>query len=95
MGTRWLAGALLGLPLAIALCTLGLLWLPGGWEGGVVIALMLSVVLWVAIICLSLLFASGRAAWLWLIAANLICFGLLWGVRLMHAMPPASALAGP
>jgi len=51
-------------------------------------------VLWVAIISLSLLFATSRAAWLWLLAANLIGFGTLWTVRLMHAVPPASALTG-
>ncbi len=94
IGTRWLAGTLLGLPLTIALCTLGVLWLPGGWEGGIVVALMLSFVLWVAIISLSLLFSSSRAAWLWLLAANLACFGALWIARLTHAIPPASTLAG-
>jgi len=94
IGTRWLAGMLLGLPLAIVLCTLGVLWLPGGWEGGIVVALMLSFVLWVAIISLSLLFSSSRAAWLWLLAANLAGFGALWVLRLMHAIPPASTLTG-
>ncbi|ABF08249.1 hypothetical protein [Cupriavidus metallidurans] len=94
MGTRWLAGSLLGLPLAIALCTLGILWLPGGRESGVVVAIMLGFMLWVAIICLSLLFASSRSAWLWLLGANLICYGVLWGVRVMHLMPPASPLSG-
>ena len=94
IGTKWLAGALLGLPLAIALCTLGILWLPGGWEGGVVLALMLSFVLWVSIISLTLLCQSSRAAWLWLIGGNLVCYGILWAVRLMNAMPPASTVLG-
>lgn len=93
IGTKWLAGGLLGLPLAVALCTLGILWLPGGWEGGVVIATVLGFVLWVAIISLSLLFQTSRAAWLWLIGGNLVCYGILWAVRLMHAMPPASTLS--
>jgi len=94
IGTKWLAGTLLGLPLAIVLCTLGVLWLPGGWEGGMVVAVMLSFVLWVAIISLSLLFATSRAAWLWLLAANLIGFGMLWTVRLMHAAPQLPTLTG-
>jgi len=93
MGTKWLAGTLLGLPLAIALCTLGVLWLPGGWEGGVVVAIVLSFVLWVAIISLTLLFHSSRAAWLWLAGGNLVCYGILWAVRAMHAMSPASTLS--
>ncbi|RZT42312.1 hypothetical protein [Cupriavidus agavae] len=93
IGTKWLAGALLGLPLAIALCTLGILWLPGGWEGGVIIGVTLSFVLWVAIISLSLLFETSLAAWLWLIGGNVICYGILWTVRAMNAMPPASALS--
>jgi len=94
IGTKWLAGTLLGLPLAVVLCTLGARWLPADWEGGMVIALMLSFVLWVAIISLSLLFATSRAAWLWLLAADLIGFGLLWTARLMHAVPPALTLTG-
>ncbi|WP_454763719.1 hypothetical protein [Cupriavidus campinensis] len=95
MGTKWLAGTLLGLPLAIALCTLGILWLPGGWQGGIVAAITLSFVAWVAIISLSLLFGTSRAAWLWLAGANLACFGILWALRLMHAMPAAATPAGP
>lgn len=94
IGTKWLAGVLLGLPLAIALCTLGILWLPGGWESGVVLALMLSFVLWVSIISLTLLCQTSRAAWLWLIGGNLVCYGILWAVRLMNAMPPASTVLG-
>lgn len=93
IGTKWLAGTLLGLPLAVALCTLGVLWLPAGWESGIVPAIMLSFVLWVTIISLSLLFQTSRAAWLWLIGGNLACYGILWAVRLMHAMPPASTLS--
>lgn len=94
MGTKWLAGALLGLPLAMALCTLGILWLPGGWEGGVVVAVLACLPLWVAIISLSLLFGTSRAAWLWLAGANLICFGTLWALRALQAMPPASTAIG-
>lgn len=49
--------------------------------------------LWVAIISVTLLFHSSRAAWLWLAGGNLVCYGILWAVRAMHAMPPASTLS--
>ncbi len=87
MGTKWLAGTLLGLPLAFALCTLGIVWLPGGWQSGLVAALLLCLPAWVAIISLSLLFRTSLAAWLWLAGANLAGFGLTWGLHAMHAIP--------
>lgn len=85
MGTKWLAGTLLGLPLAMALCTLAILGLPGGWERGVVGALIACLPVWVAIICGSVLFPSSRSAWLWLLAANLAGFGALWAIRTVAA----------
>ena len=42
---------------------------------------------------MSLLFQTSRAAWLWLVGGNLVCYGILWAVRLLHAMPPASTLS--
>ncbi|MBO4120896.1 hypothetical protein J5T34_09115 [Cupriavidus gilardii] len=90
IGTKWLAGTLLGFPLSLAVCTLAVLWLPGGWQSGIIGAITASLPLWVAIISASLLFATSRAAWLWLGAANLICFGALWGLRLI-AVPGAAA----
>ncbi|WP_432259934.1 hypothetical protein [Cupriavidus sp. TMH.W2] len=96
MGTKWLAGALLGLPLAVALCTLSILWLPGGWETGIVAAVVAFVPVWVAIISASLLFRSSRAAWIWLGSANLLCFGALWALRLAGLAPAAlAALPAP
>ncbi|SCU96663.1 conserved membrane hypothetical protein [Cupriavidus necator] len=91
MGTKWLAGALLGLPLAVALCTLLILWLPGGWETGIVAAVVACLPVWVAIISASLLFRSSRAAWIWLGGANLLCFGTLWLLRLAGLAPAALA----
>ncbi|MDF3840026.1 hypothetical protein P3W85_44955 [Cupriavidus basilensis] len=85
MGTKWLAGTLLGLPLAVALCALSVIWLPGGWESGAIGALLACLPLWVAIICASVLFATSRAAWLCLAAGNLAAFGLLWAWRLLLA----------
>ncbi|WP_224079980.1 hypothetical protein [Cupriavidus laharis] len=95
MGTKWLAGTLLGLPLAVALCTFVILGLPGGWESGVVAAVVACLPVWVAIICCSLLFHSSRAAWLWLAGANLLCFGLLWALRLLHVAPSAALASLP
>ncbi|WP_454735326.1 hypothetical protein [Cupriavidus necator] len=89
MGTKWLAGTLLGLPLAVALCTLAILWLPGGWETGVVAAVVTCLPVWVAIISCSLLFRSSASAWLWLGGANLLCFGAMWALRLAGAAPAA------
>ncbi|EON20531.1 hypothetical protein C265_06164 [Cupriavidus sp. GA3-3] len=91
MGTKWLAGALLGLPLAVALCTLLILWLPGGWETGIVAAVVACLPVWVAIISASLLFRSSRTAWVWLGGANLLCFGALWLLRLARLAPTALA----
>jgi hypothetical protein len=82
MGTKWLAGALLGLPLAMAVCALSIMWLPGGWQTGAVTAIAASLPLWVAIISASLLFGSSRAAWLWLAGANAACYLALWALRL-------------
>lgn len=56
IGTKWLAGTLLGFPLSLAVCTLAILWLPGGWQSGIIGAVTASLPLWVAIISTSLLF---------------------------------------
>lgn len=93
MGTKWLAGTLLGLPLAVALCTLGIVWLPGGWQSGLVAAVFLCLPAWVAIISLSLLFRTSMTAWLWLAGANLAAFGLIWALHATGAVP-AGALPG-
>ncbi|MDO3522347.1 hypothetical protein [Ralstonia pseudosolanacearum] len=85
IGTKWLAGATLGLPLAVALCALPVRWLPGGWETGAVGALLACVPLWVGILCASLLFATSRQAWTMLAAGNALAFGLLWAPRMIHA----------
>jgi len=91
IGTRWLAGTLLGLPLAAALCTLSILWLPAGWWSGAVAAVLMVLPLWVGIICVCLLFPSNRSAWLWMAGLNLIAFGGLWAARLAGSIPAAPA----
>ncbi|CAJ0742960.1 hypothetical protein R16034_03407 [Ralstonia edaphis] len=83
MGTKWLAGAVLGLPLSIALCTLAILWLPGGWESGVIGALLVCLPLWAVIISVSALFPTSARAWGVLAAVNAVSFGVLWLPRLM------------
>ncbi|QHB56473.1 hypothetical protein GRB31_15430 (plasmid) [Ralstonia solanacearum] len=83
--TRWLAGATLGLPLAVALCALPVRWLPGGWASGVAGALLACVPLWVGILCASLLFPTSRQAWATLAAANALAFALLWAPHLLAA----------
>ncbi|GCB02475.1 hypothetical protein [Ralstonia sp. SET104] len=85
MGTKWLAGAVLGLPLSIALCTLAILWLPGGWESGVIGALLICLPLWAVIISVSVLFSTSARAWALLAAANALSFGVLWLPRLIAA----------
>ena len=85
MGTKWLAGAVLGLPLSIALCTLAILWLPGGWESGVIAALLVCLPLWAVIISVSVLFPTSARAWTVLAPANAVSFGVLWLPRLMVA----------
>lgn len=96
MGTKWLAGALLGLLLAVVLCTLAILGLPGGWQTGIVAAVAACLPVWVAIISASLLFRSSRSAWLWLGGANLLGFAALWALRLAGVAPAAlAALPAP
>ena len=85
MGTKWLAATVLGLPLSVALCTLAILWLPGGWESGVIGALLVCLPLWAVIISVSVLFRSSARAWGVLTAANALSFGALWLPRLLVA----------
>ncbi|ANH76154.1 hypothetical protein A9Y76_24775 [Ralstonia insidiosa] len=84
MGTKWLAGVVLGLPLSIALCTLAILWLPGGWESGLIGALLVCLPLWVVFISASVLFSTSVHAWVVFGTANLLSFGVLWLPRLLH-----------
>ncbi|KHK57790.1 membrane protein [Ralstonia sp. A12] len=84
MGTKWLAGAVLGLPLSIALCTLAILWLPGGWESGLIGALLVCLPLWAVFISVSVLFSTSVHAWIVFGTANLLSFGVLWLPRLLH-----------
>ncbi|KMW45614.1 hypothetical protein PQH03_25415 [Ralstonia insidiosa] len=84
MGTKWLAGTVLGLPLSIALCTLAILWLPGGWESGLIGALLVCLPLWAVFISVSVLFSTSVRAWAVFGTANLLSFGVLWLPRLLQ-----------
>lgn len=67
---RVLLGTVLGLPLALMLCGLMAAIVPVNWRQWLVLYLLLSVVLWSALIMLAALPAThGRAA-VWLVAAN-------------------------
>ncbi|WP_426399376.1 hypothetical protein ACN9M1_24055 [Ralstonia sp. R-29] len=78
IGTKWLAGVVLGLPLSVALCTLAIVWLPGGWESGVIGALLACLPLWVVIISGSTLFRTSARAWSVLAAGNALSYCVLW-----------------
>lgn len=78
------AGAILGFGLALSLA--GVYAYLG--EGGILAPVgryslmrMLEALVWIAVFGFCFLFRSGRAAWLWLGAANLISFAALFACR--------------
>jgi hypothetical protein len=78
------AGAILGLGLALSLVGLYAYLGPGGIDApGGRYALMrhLEAFVWIAVFGLCFLFRSGRSAWVWLGAANLIAFAVLFACR--------------
>ncbi|MDR3428433.1 hypothetical protein [Silvimonas sp.] len=84
MWWRFSAGAVLGLPLSIAIIGLLTRLAPGGWSHLIVPALLLFAPLWVGIMAGSTLFRSTAKAWSLLLALNLLVYLLLWGTR--HAL---------
>ena len=78
------AGVILGLGLALSLVGLYAYLGPGGIDApGGRYALMrhLEAFVWIAVFGFCFLFRSGRAAWAWLGAANLIAFAALFACR--------------
>jgi len=78
------AGAILGFGLALSLVGLYAYLGPGGInESGSRYSLMryLEAIIWIAVFGVCFLFHSGRSAWAWLGAANLIAFAALFACR--------------
>lgn len=77
------AGFLLGYTLALGLTSLFAVFGPGGAGGAMKVQFnmwMMSPV-WALILSFCFLFRDSLRAWLWLGAANLVTFGLLYGGR--------------
>lgn len=81
MWARYLAAALLGLPLAVGL--IGLLAL--AWPGDPTVTtlpwVMMAFPVWIATMTLAFVVSSARRAWLCLGGATVVCFVLLHGFR--------------
>ncbi|MEC5397563.1 hypothetical protein [Uliginosibacterium sp. H1] len=78
------AGAILGLGLALSLTGLYAYLAPGGIDapgGRYSLMRFLEAFVWIAVFGFCFLFRSGRAAWVWLGAANLIAFAALFACR--------------
>ena len=81
MWARYLAAALLGLPLTIGpIGLLALAW-PGDPRVTTLPWVMMAFPTWVATMALAFAFRSARRAWLWLGGATAACFFLLHGLR--------------
>lgn len=78
------AGALLGLGLALSLVGLYAYLGPGGIDaptGRYSLMRLMEAFVWIAVFGTCFLFRSGRAAWGWLGAANLVAFAALFACR--------------
>ncbi|HVH33614.1 MAG TPA: hypothetical protein VM847_05830 [Tahibacter sp.] len=75
------AGAVLGFGLALAVSGL-FAWLgPGGVDAGsgkIQFTMWLMAPVWTAVLSFVFLFRDSLRAWIWLGAANVAAFGLLW-----------------
>ncbi len=81
MWTRYLAAALLGLPLTVALIGLAALAWPGNPEVTTLPWIMLAFPLWITLMTLAFVSASALRTWLWLGGATLLGFALLYGLK--------------
>jgi len=78
------AGLVLGLALAVAISGLFAWFGPGGLYDGAgktQVNMWLISPVWCGVLSLCFLFRNGRAAWIWLGAATLLAFALLYGGR--------------
>lgn len=76
------AGVLLGLSLSIGICGLYALLAPPSFDAALITGVLLAMPLWIAIMLLSFRIRSGLRAWMLLGFANLVCYGLLWVLRM-------------
>ncbi|HEY4144675.1 hypothetical protein [Pinirhizobacter sp.] len=82
---RSLAGALLGLTLAIALTGLAVLCWPGDSVHVLVPAVVVFFPLYMVLILSAFLYRSASRAWGWMASANLAAFAALWIAQ--HTLP--------
>jgi hypothetical protein len=75
------AGVFLGLTLATGIGGLYALLAPPSFDAALITGVMLTMPLWIAIMLLSFRMRSGLRAWTVLGLANLLCYGLLWALR--------------
>jgi hypothetical protein len=83
MWARYLAAAVLGLPLSVGLIGLVALAWPGNQEVTTLPGVMMAFPVWIAVMMLAFVFKNALRAWLWLGGATLVCFGLLYGLKLL------------
>jgi hypothetical protein len=83
MWARYLAAAVLGLPLSVGLIGLVALAWPGNQEVTTLPGVMMAFPVWIAVMVLAFVFKNALRAWLWLGGATLVCFGLLYGLKLL------------
>jgi hypothetical protein len=82
MWARLAAGVVPGFFLAAALVGLACWLPPGAWQATLVPGLVAFFPVWLAIVCLSLRFASGTRAWLWLTGLAVAGLALLRTLQL-------------
>ena len=80
---KTMAGALLGYALALALSGVIALLTPNGFVGSgkVQFTMWMVAPLWATVLGFVYLFRSSVRAWLWLGAANVLAWTVLWGLK--------------
>lgn len=81
MWARYLAAALLGLPLSVGLIGLIALAWPGDQQVTTLPWVMMAFPVWISMMTLAFVFKSALRAWLWLGSATVASFALLYGFK--------------
>ena len=81
MWPRWLAVALLGLPLTVGVVGLLARFVPGPPEITALPWMLLVFPVWTAVMSLAFVFRNGFHAWLWLGGATLLSVGALFIIK--------------